>query len=84
MIFEFLSYVQDIVIQKMIENRDHTSSNYFLLDLAYVILHCLNNSMSVSIIERDYGISHSTMSQIFIFWENYVSIFFYIILYFFF
>jgi hypothetical protein len=72
MIFEFLNFIQDTVITDLLAKSDRVPCNYYLLDLAYVLLACLNNTMSTTKIEREYHIPHSSMSEIFTFFERYV------------
>jgi hypothetical protein len=47
MIYEFLSYVQDKIVWTLVDNRDWVFSNYFLLNLAYLLLDCFNSIFEI-------------------------------------
>lgn len=74
MIKEFLSWVQDEVVHKMLEDADKVPCSYYLLDLSIFILALLNDKLSTHHIQAEYDIPHSNASDILDFWEKYVCI----------
>lgn len=72
MIREFLSWVQDEVVFKMLELEEKTPCSYYLLDLSILVLALLNDKLSTHYFEDEYGIPHSNASDVLNFWEKYV------------
>ena len=68
MIHEFLFYVQDKVVRSLINNQKTIPGNYYLLDIAYLLLNCYNSTFFVTEIETTWEIPHSTMALI-TFWK---------------
>ena len=56
----------------MIDKEITILANYYLLDISYLLLACMNDTFSIYKIEDRYNISYNNVSLILEFWKDIV------------